>query len=413
MLYLAMKQLYSKKKQTVLILLGISLGTMLFITISAIQLGFREYLTNALLNNTAHVIIRGSDNIIEKETTQRRFFGENTLVYWFSPPSGKRDESKLENYQGWFQRLSNDVNVFDFSPRLTITTILRKGPIKTNVSLVGSLPIKQLRISEIKDYIVEGSFEELSSGGNKIVIGIGVSKDLGVRIGQFVDVITGNNDVTPFKIVGISKFGDERTDRSLAFAHLSDVQKINKTPGRVTEIGVSLLDINKSEELASLWAMYTKDKVQDWKSASKMFMEMIKMQDFVRYFIMVSILIVAAFGIYNVLSIMISQKQKEIAILRSIGYGPKRILELILYQGVFLGLSGAITGLIMGLSVSLFVESIDLGFELGTSNHLFVSYDISIYTTAFVAAIIASLIASFIPALSASKLTPIDIIRGR
>ena len=74
MLYLAIKQLFSKKKQTLLILLGISLGTMLFITISAIQLGFREYMTNALLNNTAHIIIKGSDNVIDKEVIQTRFF---------------------------------------------------------------------------------------------------------------------------------------------------------------------------------------------------------------------------------------------------------------------------------------------------------------------------------------------------
>ena len=413
MYFLAMKQLFSNKKQTLLILLGISFGTMLFVSISAVQLGFREYMMNALLNNTAHIIIKGSENIIEKTTIQKRFFGEDQFVEWISPPSGKRDESKLENYHGWSERLKNDPNVFDFSPRLSINAILKKGPVKTNVMLVGSLPLRQLRISELEDYIVEGKFQDLESGGNKIVLGIGVSKDLGVRVGQFVDVYTGEGDLKPFKIVGLSKFGDDRTDKTLAFAHLSDVQKLNKTPGRVTEIGVSLIDIEKSKELAQLWSMYTNDKVQDWMSASAMFMEMIRMQDVVRYFIMISILVVAAFGIYNVLSIMINQKKKEIAILRSIGYGPKRILELILYQGVFLGIFGGIVGLLMGLLISVIVESIDLGFELGNSNHLFISYDPSIYSTAFVAAMIASLIASVIPAYTASKLTPIDIIRGQ
>jgi lipoprotein-releasing system permease protein len=279
--------------------------------------------------------------------------------------------------------------------------------------LVGSLPLRQLRISEIEDYVIEGKFQDLESGGNKIVLGIGVAKDIGVRLGQFVDVYTGEGELKPFKIVGISKFGNDSTDKSLAFAHLADVQKINKTPGRVTEIGVSLIDMDRAVELAHLWSMYTNDKVEDWIAASSMFMEMIRMQDVVRYFIMISILIVAAFGIYNVLSIMINQKKKEIAILRSIGYDPKRILELILYQGIFLGIFGGILGLVMGLVISAIVESIDLGFELGTSNHLFISYDPSIYTTAFVAAMIASLIASIIPAYTASKLTPIDIIRGQ
>lgn len=158
--------------------------------------------------------------------------------------------------------------------------------------------------------------------------------------------------------------------------------------------------------------MYNEDKVEDWKTASKMFMEMIKMQDMVRYFIMFSVLVVAAFGIYNVLSIMINQKRKEIAILRSIGYGPNKILELILFQGVILGLLGGIVGMIFGLVVTRLIEMIDIGVELGGSNHLMVSYDPAIYYTSFFAAMVAALLASFIPAYSASKMTPIDIIRG-
>ena len=142
-------------------------------------------------------------------------------------------------------------------------------------------------------------------------------------------------------------------------------------------------------------------------------MEMIRMQDIVRYFITIAILVVAAFGIYNVLTIMINQKKKEIAILRSIGYGPEKILQLIMYQGLFLGISGGLFGLFLGHVINVFVASIDLGFELGGSNNLMVSYDPSIYLIALISALVASLIASFIPAFSASKMSPIDIIRGQ
>jgi lipoprotein-releasing system permease protein len=280
------------------------------------------------------------------------------------------------------------------------------------LALIGSIPQKQIRISDIADYVVTGKFENLKTGGNKIILGIGVAKDLGVRMGQYVDVISGSNEVTPFKVVGMTKFGDDRTDRSMAFAHISDVQKVNKSPGRVSEIAVALNDLEESEKLAQLWGLYTEDKVEDWKTASKMFMEMIRMQDMVRYFIMFSVLVVAAFGIYNVLSIMINQKRKEIAILRSIGYGPNKILELILFQGIILGVLGGVVGILLGLILSRLIQMIDIGVELGGSNHLFISYDISIYYTSFIAALVAALLASFIPAYSASKMTPIDIIRG-
>ncbi|MCB0384126.1 MAG: FtsX-like permease family protein, partial [Bdellovibrionales bacterium] len=142
------------------------------------------------------------------------------------------------------------------------------------------------------------------------------------------------------------------------------------------------------------------------------FMQLINIQDIMRYIITSAILIVAAFGIYNVLSIMISQKQKEIAILRSIGYAPDKILRLFMIQGSMLGLLGGGAGLFIGFGACLIIGSIDLGFEIGKGSNLLISYDWDIYATAFVAAQVAAAIASIIPARHAAKLTPLDIIRA-
>lgn len=413
MLFLAMKQLFSKKRQTFLILLGISFGTMLYITISGIQLGLRQYITKSLLNNTAHILITGRENTIEKDLVEKWFFDSDDSIHWISSPYGKRSESKLENYQGWADKLSADPTVYDFAPRISIQAMLKKGNINQSINLIGTIAQKQMRVSNIDEYMKEGRFLNLSTGGNKIILGAGAAKDLGVRVGQFVDVISGNGVIIPFKIVGLIEFGDERTDKAIAFSHLADVQKLNQTPGRVSQIAVALVEFDRAQEVAESWAIFSKDKVQDWKHANPLFMEMIKMQDIVRYFITIAVLIVAAFGVYNVLSIMINQKQKEIAILRSIGYGPNKILELILLQGIFLGVTGGFVGIFLGYSICLFVGSIDLGFSVGGTSHLIISYAPSIYIVSFVSAIAASILASLLPALSASKMTPIDIIRGQ
>ncbi len=411
MLFLSFKQLFSKKKQTFLILFGISLGTMLFITISGIQLGLREYITKSLLNNTAHILISGRENTIERDQVYNWFFPHKNIA-WITSPFGKRRESKLENYAGWAERLSSDPEVYDFSPRLSIQTIIRKGEITLSIALTGTLANRQVRVTSIEEYMSSGKFISLMSGGNKIVLGRKAAEDLGVRVGQYIDVLNSNGEIIPFKITGLVSFGDDRMDGAIAFAHLADVQKLNHTPGRVSQIAVALFDLDSAERVAKQWSLFSKDKVEDWKSANPMFMEMIKMQDIVRYFITFSILVVAAFGVYNVLSIMINQKRKEIAILRSIGYAPNRILELIMYQGLFLGGSGGTLGLFLGFIICRLVGSINLGFEIGGSNHLLVSYDPTIYMIAFGSAMFASIIASFLPAISASKMTPIDIIRG-
>lgn len=412
MFFLSWRQLMARKKQTLLILLGISFGTLLFVSISGVQLGMRQYISEQLLNNTAHILITGSErDILPKDVTEA-LYGPAAKVFWKIPPAGKRAESRLQNYQGWQQRLESDQSVFDFSPRLSANALLSSGKFSVSAGLVGTLPERHARLTHVEKYLKEGSFTALKTGGNNIVIGTGVAKKLGVRLNQYINVSSGKGESWPYKVVGLLHYGNKGLDDSIAYAHLKNVQTLTKSPGRITEIAVSLLDIDLSESVATFWQMLSNDKVEDWKQASKAFMEMIKVQDFTRYFITSAILIVAAFGVYNVLTIMINQKRKEIAILRAIGYAPKKILQLILYQGLMLGLAGGVVGIILGFLLCLWVGSIDFGFEIGGSNHLLMSYDWDIYVTAFVSANISSLIASYIPAWEASRMTPMDIIRS-
>lgn len=411
MFYLSWRQLLSRKRQSLLILLGVSFGTLLFVSIAGVQLGMREYLAEQLLNNTAHILISGAERDIDEKEVTQALYGEGPKVAWVTPPVGKREEARLENYSGWYERLNNDPEVFDFSPRLVANIILSNGKFVASAGLVGTLPERHVRITSIRKYMKQGKFEDLGAGGNPIVLASGVAKKMGARLDQYIRVSAGRGVEKPFKVVGIVHFGNQQIDDSLAFAQLRDVQILTRSPGRVSQIAVALYDIDRSTELADFWQLISKDKVEDWQEANRMFMEMIKVQDFVRYFIIFSVLLVAAFGIYNVLTIMINQKRREIAILRAIGYGPRRILELILYQGLVLGVGGGVLGVLLGYLMCRWIESIDFGFEIGGRNSLWVAYDIGTYITAFASATLASMVASFLPAWSASTMTPMDIVR--
>lgn len=410
MFFLSWRQLVARKKQTFLILLGISFGTLLFVSISGVQLGIREYIASELLNNTAHILISGAERDILPADVTEAMYGEKNVI-WRSLPAGKREDARLQNYQGWANLLESDPSVYDYSPRLRSNILLSHGKFTVSVAVLGTVPERHARMSHIERYLKEGSFLNLKSGSNNIVVGSGVAKKLGVQLDQFINVASGQS-VRPYKVIGIVHFGNEQLDETISFAHLKNVQTMAKTPGRVSEIAVSLYDIDKSSEIAALWKSRSKDKVQDWQEANKSFMEMIRVQDFTRYFITTAILIVAAFGIYNVLTIMINQKRREIAILRAIGYAPDKILQLILYQGLVLGLSGGLLGLLLGYLMCRWVGSIDFSFEIAGGHNLLISYDWQIYLTAFLTANISSLIASYIPAWEASRLTPMEIIRS-
>lgn len=412
MFFLSWRQLISRKKQTLLILLGISFGTLLYVSITGLQLGMREYIFEQLLSNTAHILISGSEKDILPESITEVLYGDNKNVFWRVAPAGKRDETKIKNVQGWYQFLDKETEVLDYSPRLSTNVLLGSGQFSAPVNLIGTLPEKHARVSHIEKYIKQGSFLNLKSGGNSLVIGSGVAKKLGVHLNQIVNVSSRAGLSRPYKIVGILHFGNEQIDQSIAYAHLKNVQTVTQRPGRVSEIAVALWDVEKSNITASFWKNISTDKVQDWKEANKAFMEVIGVQDFSRYFITWSVLLVAAFGIYNVLTIMINQKKREIAILRAIGYSPARIFQLIFYQGIVLGMVGGLLGLFLGWLMCLWIGSINFGFEIGGSNNLLISYDWQIYFSAFITANISALIASFIPAWEAKNLTPMDIIRS-
>lgn len=415
MFFLSWRQLAARKKQTLLVLLGISFGTLLFVTISGLQLGMRTYISDRLLDNTAHILISGAERMIEPGEVTTALYSpreNDPKVAWLLPPYGKREETRLENYLGWQSRLAADADVLDFSPRLSVNAILTNGTFTASVGLTGLVPERHRRMTSIEKYVQSGSFTALQGGAASIVIGSLVARDLGARVGSYVSVSTGKSEARPFKVVGITHFGNDQFDRSLAYAELSHVQTLARSPGRVSAIAVALFDIEKASAKAREWKVVGTDKVEDWQEANKVFMEMIRVQDYTRYFITGAILIVAAFGIYNVLSIMINQKKKEIAILRAIGYGPRRILELVLYQGILLGAGGGVIGLALGFLLCRLIGAINLDIEIGGSHNLLVSYDPQIYVTAFLAANAASMLASYLPARAASLLSPMDIIRS-
>jgi lipoprotein-releasing system permease protein len=212
--------------------------------------------------------------------------------------------------------------------------------------------------------------------------------------------------------VGVFKTGNLVSD-TMAYAALADVQRINLTPNKVNEIGVRLKDFSQAKEMADMWSQYTPEKIESWDEQNASFFNVFRIQDAVRYLTVVIIMIVAGFGIYNVLNMTVMQKRKDVAILRSLGYDNKDIIFLFYSQGLILGLVGAILGLISGYFFCLFLQTVQFGGgPMGGSGTLQVSMAPHIYVMAFIFAIIATSIASILPAHSAGKLTPIEIIRS-
>ncbi len=409
MFFLAFRHLTSRRKQTLITLSGVSLGTMAFVAFSGIMTGFQDFIIDQLVNNDAHVKISAKEDFVEEHSFDNILFSEKEKVFWITPPSGKKNASKIEHPLGWFERLQNDPLVQGFAPQFLSEVIFSKGGSTLTGRFTGIKPSQQIQVSNINKYMIKGNLEDIGQSGNKIVIGDGMLKKLGARFDDSISISSSKGSSIPFKIVGIFHLGVNTLDDGMAFGALADVQNINERPSEITGISIRLTDVSKAREFANEHSWMTNDKVESWDQANANILSVFSIQDFIRHFVTISIMIVAGFGIYNILNIMVNQKRREIGILRSIGYTGKDIENLFMIQGITLGVAGGGIGLLVGFLMCQYLQTLNIH---GMVDHLIVSFSPQIYLLGFSIAVFSSLVSSYLPARAAGKLEPIDIVRS-
>jgi lipoprotein-releasing system permease protein len=414
MLFLALRQLFAKKKQSSLTLLGITFGAAAYVVISCMMLGFQTFIIDQLVSNDAQVRISAREEPITTKEMEPLFYPEVGLVRWITPPSGRRDSATIDYPAGWFERLDKSPDVSAYSPQLKVQAIARRAKISMAINLIGSDVVRQAQVTKIETNMVFGKFRDIGTSGNRIIVGDGLLSRLGARAGDTIMVSIGKGEPTPVRIVGVFHMGIKTLDDTTVFAALADVQKINQTPSRISDIAVKLVDVESAAATATRWQALSRESVKSWDQANEGFLSVFKTQDIVRNSMTITILIVAGFGIYNILSMAVASRRREIAILRSIGYEPHDIITLFLSQGVLLGTLGGILGLLLGYALARVVGSIPVSKDrlMGSGNTMIMYYSPLIFVKAFLLAFLSSTFASWLPARAAGKLTPIDIIRS-
>jgi lipoprotein-releasing system permease protein len=413
MLFLAIQQLLNRKRQSALTLLGIVLGTAAYVVISGIMLGFQIYIIDQLINNDAHIKISARESFVTPDSVRDALYRDDQIIDWKVLPAGKRDNTSIDHPQGWFNKLENEHEVANYSPQIVAQVILRRGKATLGARVIGVNPERQMSITNIQSFMVSGNFSDIGYTGNKIVVGDELLKKIGGVVGENVFISVGKGSPVPFKIVGTFHLGIRGIDDGLVYGSLLDIQQLNLTPSQVNTIAVRLMDVEKAGLLADNWSETSVDKIESWDQANANFLSIFNMQDIVRNSMTISITIVACFGIYNILNMLVSQKKREIAILRSIGYEPSDIKYLFVIQGIFLGIIGGLVGLFIGWVACLYLSTLETGGGMSSKGGtMLVSFELPIYFKAFTLAFFSSAIAGYLPARAASKMTPIEIIRN-
>lgn len=409
MIFLAFRHIFARPKQSLLTLLGVALGTTAFITFAAIMTGFQTFIIDQLVNNDAYVKISAKEKIVTEQDLNESLYKEQSHVFWITSPSGRQESAKINYPLGWFHKLDKDPRVLAYSPSIGAMVLYIKGGVSISGKLQGVDPVNQIKVTNILNYVVEGDYKSLNGGGNRIILGSGLVNKLGAKINDTILLSVGNASQIPYKISGVFKTGIMTLDDTFGFAHIRDVQNALSRPSEITDIAIRLTDVEDSQAFAAEYAEFTDEKVQSWDQSNANILSVFSLQNFIRTFITIAIMIVASFGIYNILNILVNQKRKDIGILRSFGYDPSEIQNLFMIQGLFLGISGGIIGLLLGFVMSLYLSTLKIG---GMTEKLIINFSPQLYGMGIAMAVAASVVSSFLPARSAGKLNPIDIVRS-
>lgn len=412
-LSIAKTHLLTKMKSTVTASLGVTFGIGSYITLVSFMTGLNGMLDDLVLNQTPHIHMYNeiAPSAEQPISLYDKFDGGLNVVHSIKP---KQNQLKIHNALPILHYLKDKENVKGATPQLRTQIFYLSGSSELGGNLIGVDIMEEVRLSNIQDNIVEGSPEALKNNENGILLGSGLAKKMSLGVGNRVQISTVKGTVFPLKIIGIYQSGIAEIDNVQSFANLKTVQRIQGEPENyITDINIKLFDLKEAEPMARQLEKQFKIKATDINEANAQFETGTNIRNIITYAVSITLLIVAGFGIYNILNMLIYEKMKDIAILKATGFSGKDVQLIFMSQAMLIGVAGGMVGLIIGFFLSRIIDNIPFETEaLPTISTFPVNYNPWYYVIGIVFALISTFIAGYLPSNKARKIDPVRIIRG-
>ncbi len=396
--WLSQRYLRAGKKEKIISLtalismIGIAIGVFVLIVVISVMSGFDRFLEDKMVGTNAHLSLE--------------FYG------------GTRDSLEA------LTKLKTFPYVLGASPYIDGQALVKKEKSIFGVQVRGIDPKLQAETSKIKEYLKLGSYDLV---GNEIALGQEMALRLGVGLGENVSLISPVTlTKTDFRVKGIFNSGMYLYDSSLILTSIKGAQDFYKFPGLVSGIAVKVNNVYAVEKIKEkLYRDFTSAgtfQVRTWIDANKNFLEALKLEKIVMFIVVTMTTVVAAFGILSTLIMSVMSRIKDIGILRSLGARPKSILQIFIFQGLAIGVTGIFLGLVSGVGLALSLDNVvDLISRIiGRSlipqdiyyfDRIPVNINIGDISIIVFSALVIILMASIYPAYYATKIIPSEAVR--
>lgn len=406
---IAITHIRGRLRQTVLAVLGVVTGVGFAVAMAALMQGSQQDFIQRIFDASPHVVIRDEYRAPPPQPLARAWPGGALALAGVRP----KDELRgIRNPQPKLAALAALPGVAA-APSLRGQVVLRYGGKDVAVSLIGIEPRLERRVSQLEGDLTAGSLDALYTAADGIILGSGLAAKLAAHHGDSLAVASPSGALMRAKVVGLFHSGIVGIDDGTAYARIKKVQALLDRPNVVNEIRLKLSDLHQARPLARHIEGRFGYRTDSWEDTNEQVLQVFKIRNTIMYTTVAAILVVASFGIFNIVSTITYEKSRDIAILKSLGFATADIRAIFLCEGLMIGLAGTICGWALGLALTHVLAGIEIRApHLSEPTPLPVVYDLRHYAIAGAVATLSALVACYLPASRAARLDPVDIVRG-
>lgn len=403
-LYIALRFLNHRRRAFLLSLSGVVFGVAIFICTQAQTQGFANQFIRSTLGSSGALVVRSK---IQPHSNALFVAPKNANASRRRASEGINDAAEIMRVSRQFS------NVVSCAPVLRGTLSARAGFENATVDLFGIDPAAHLQTTDLAQQLVGGRFDDFRNNATSVIVGTRLATALGLSVGDAVQMLSPSGEFWRFTVAALARSGVGSVDSSRVYCHAKVAQKLLRKPFPATMILYKLRDPNRAPALAAEFQSLFAHEAESWQDREEANLQLFLTLRLSAAITVSLIILLAGFGIFNVLTMTVLSKVKEIAILRSMGYRRSDISAIFLWQGAMIAAAGSLLGCGLGAMMTWGVSHIPIRVRgLLYANHFLVAWNWHHYLAATVLAIIAVFIASYVPARRAAELPPVATLRG-
>jgi lipoprotein-releasing system permease protein len=406
---IALTHLRHRKRQSFVSVIGVAMGVGFFIAIAALMQGFQEDFVRRVIDNSPHIVMKDEFREPPRQPVEIAYASGAVAILGIKPKTEIRGIRRA----GQIMQALEDWPGLTVSQTLRGQGILRYGSKERSVAVIGIEPDRERRVTKLEKDIVQGSVEALKTAANGIILGRGVARRLGAELNDTIALASPTGVVLKMKVVGISSTGVVAFDEANTYVLLKKNQILQGRSNVVNEIRVRVDELGEARAIASKIEARFGYRTEGWEEANEGVFGIFVIQNMIMYSTTGAILIVACFGIFNIISTVIFEKTRDIAILKSMGFAAGDIKRIFLLEGFAVGVVGSAAGCLLGLGLTYLLSIVRFkAVGLVEIQQFVLKWAIEHYAIASLMAMVAAVLAAYIPSRRAARVNPVDIVRG-